>query len=73
MWIGANIIGNKCSDRELAPSDRCLLIHAETRESGTATTGAKDRNIVLVNGGIGAGHCGDGVVVRKIRTAIGAM
>ena len=35
--------------------------------------GTKGRNIVIVNGGVGAGHCGGGVVVRKIRTAVGTM
>ena len=73
MWLGANIIGDKWSDKELAQSDRCLLVHAEICESGTATAGAKGRNIFFVNGGVGAGHCGGGVVVRKIRTTVGSI
>ena len=75
VWLGANIVGNKSSDRDLAQSNRSLLIHAEIRESGTAIDGAKGRHIVIVNSSIGAGHCGGGggVVSRKKITAVGTM
>ena len=74
VWLGTNIVGNKSSDRDLAQSNRSLLIHAKIRESGTAIAGAKGRHIVIVNSGIGASHCGGGgVVVRKKITAVGTM
>ena len=50
-----------------------MLIHAEIRESGTAIGGAKARHIFIMNGGIGAGHCDGGTVMRPKRTAVGAM
>ena len=66
LWYGS-------ADRELAQSDRFLLIHTESRKSGTATAGAKGRNIVIVNGDIGAGHWDGGVVMRNKITTVSAM
>ena len=50
-----------------------MLIHAEISENGTVTVGAKGWNIFIVNGSVGVGHCGGGMVVWKIRTTVGVM
>ena len=52
---------------------RCLLINAETRETGAAAAATEVRNIFIVNCVVCAGHCGGGVVVRKKRTTVGAI
>ena len=62
IWFRADRNGNKCPDRELAQSDRCLPIYAEIRQRGTAVAATEVHNIVIVIVVGWAGHCVGGVV-----------
>ena len=66
-------LGNKLVDRELAQSNRSLLINAEIGECRIASASGEGRYIVIVKVVISAGHCRGGVVGSNNRTAVGAM